>query len=309
MIITVNHNLNQPGSDDADSKGLTWKASHIMHGRGRRKYWSGECGLSIKLFSGGNAFYDVGQGHYLVDDSSYLVLNHRQHYSITIDSETPVASSCIFFAAGFVEEVQHSLNTKAQHLLDNPENANSQQVNFFERLYPHDDVLSPTLTNLRDSLMKRKDEPGWLIEQLHSIANRLLYVHQGVCSEIETIPALRVSTREELYRRLYRAHDFVASVFTQRTISLDEMARVACLSPNHFLRTFKQVFHQTPHQYLTALRIQHAQKLLLQTDHSVTEICYIVGFESLGSFSKLFRRHVGVSPERYRRQKGDFGEA
>lgn len=302
MDITLHHGAFRPRASRIESKGLSLYENHIKFGSGREFHWNGECGLSIKSFSGGSAFYDVGQGHYGVDDSSYLIVNHKQHYSIAIDTETSVESFCLFFAAGFVEEVQRSINTKAQSLLDTPENTNPQQINFFERLYPHDDILSPALANLRNSLLERKDETHWLIEQFHGIAHRLLHVHQVVHSEIETLPALRLSTREELYRRLYRARDFAASSFTQ-PLTLNEMARVACLSPNHFLRTFKQVFHQTPHQYLTALRICQAKKLLLQTNSTVTEICFAIGFESLGSFSKLFRCHVGVSPEGYRRQK------
>jgi AraC-like DNA-binding protein len=80
------------------------------------------------------------------------------------------------------------------------------------------------------------------------------------------------------------------------------MAAVACLSPNHLLRTFKQVFHQTPHQFITAVRLEEAQRLLCCTDDSITHICHAVGFTSLGSFGWLFLRRFGVSPRKYRRQ-------
>ncbi|MGH7492706.1 MAG: helix-turn-helix domain-containing protein [bacterium] len=86
-------------------------------------------------------------------------------------------------------------------------------------------------------------------------------------------------------------------------VTLAETARVACLSTNHLLRTFKQAFQKTPHQYLTELRLQQARELLLHTDFPVTEVCAAVGFASLGSFSWLFRRRVGMAPEAYRRQK------
>jgi transcriptional regulator GlxA family with amidase domain len=87
-----------------------------------------------------------------------------------------------------------------------------------------------------------------------------------------------------------------------KPISVGEIATVACFSSFHFLRSFKQVFRETPHQYLTRRRLDRAQDLLLQTEMSVTNICFAVGFESLGSFCSLFRRHTGQSPERYRLQ-------
>jgi AraC-like DNA-binding protein len=130
---------------------------------------------------------------------------------------------------------------------------------------------------------------------------RLLQVHQNVYREMARLPAARPATREELYRRLHRVKDYVAASFDQ-PITLDDIALIAGLSPNHLLRTFKQVFHQTPHQFLTAQRLEHARRLLRSTDRSVTDICLSVGFESLGSFSWLFRRHVGVSPAAYRRE-------
>lgn len=84
--------------------------------------------------------------------------------------------------------------------------------------------------------------------------------------------------------------------------TVEELARHACLSREHFIRTFRRAYGSTPHRYLTERRIQKARHLLERTDLSVTEVCLEVGFTSLGSFSSLFRRHVGSPPERYRRR-------
>jgi AraC-like DNA-binding protein len=72
------------------------------------------------------------------------------------------------------------------------------------------------------------------------------------------------------------------------------------LSRYHFLRLFRQVFDRTPHQYLTERRIQKAKELLASSQLSVTDVCFEVGFESLGSLSTLFHRHVGRPPISYR---------
>ncbi|HMZ79543.1 MAG TPA: helix-turn-helix transcriptional regulator, partial [Acidobacteriota bacterium] len=85
-------------------------------------------------------------------------------------------------------------------------------------------------------------------------------------------------------------------------LTLADIAQVACLSPNHLLRTFKQAFQMTPHQMLTSTRLEAAKRLLKTTHHSVTEICLMVGFESLGSFSWLFRNKVGCSPDTFRKK-------
>lgn len=83
-------------------------------------------------------------------------------------------------------------------------------------------------------------------------------------------------------------------------LDLDEMARAANFSRFYFLRAFRRAFHATPHEYLTRKRIERAKELLAQDELTVTEICFEVGFESLGSFSALFHKVVGWSPSIYR---------
>jgi AraC family transcriptional regulator len=274
----------------------------VLHEKGQREYyWQGEGWLSIKSFSGGTAFYNAGQGHFAVDDYHYLVLNQGQPYSITIDSETPMESFCVFFKAGLADDVNRNL-TSSHSLLDDPDGRGTDSIRFFEKTYRHDDTLTPVLAELKGSLGLMKGEPGWLDERLHWIMERLIQVHMKVRREAETLSAARPATREELYRRLSRARDFML-VRLDQPVLLDEMARVACLSPNHFIRTFRQAFGQSPHQYLMSRRLERAQKLLAGTDRPVTEICYSVGFESPGSFSWLFRKRYGVSPSGYRLQK------
>ena len=278
---------------------LTSDASYILHDSAQQYYGAGIGWLSIKSFYGGCALYDVGRGHYTTDDTAYLVLNHGQRYAITIESPTPVESFCIFFAPGFADEVKRTLVTPTDRLLLEPYPAATSSLTFFERTYAHDDLVSPVLFGLRIALGEQRYESGWLAEQLQMVMQRLLQVHFNVYAEVEQLAAVRAATREELYRRVYLAKEYVAAMFHQ-PITLHDIAVVAGLSPNHLLRIFKQVFQQTPHQYVTARRLEHAQTLLRHTDRSVTDICFAVGFESLGTFSWRFRRHVGLSPTEYR---------
>jgi AraC-like DNA-binding protein len=173
-------------------------------------------------------------------------------------------------------------------------------IRFFEKNYSHDQVLSPALFRLR-SAYKGK-ERGWIAEQLHAIAERLLKVHTIVSRETERLHNVRPATREELYRRACRARDYASAMFAH-PVTLAELARIACLSPNHLLRTFRQVFRETPHQFLTNRRLQEAKRLLARDNMTVTEICLAVGFESPGSFSTLFRTRFGVSPSQWRNPK------
>ncbi len=113
--------------------------------------------------------------------------------------------------------------------------------------------------------------------------------------------AVRVRNKvdQDMWQRLQRARRFIDQHYCQ-PLNLDQIAQQACFSRFHFIRLFQQVFNKTPHQYLSEKRIQRAKELLDASDLTVTEVCFEVGFESLGSFSSLFRKHVGVSPGNYR---------
>ena len=87
----------------------------------------------------------------------------------------------------------------------------------------------------------------------------------------------------------------------RRPVSLPDVAARANLSPYHFLRVYKRAYGETPHAFLTRLRIERAKTLLARGSHNVTEACFEVGFSSLGSFSALFAYRVGLSPSEYRR--------
>ena len=87
----------------------------------------------------------------------------------------------------------------------------------------------------------------------------------------------------------------------RRPVSLPDVAARANLSPYHFLRVHKRAYGETPHEFLTRLRIERAKTLLATGDYNVTEACFEVGFSSLGSFSTLFAHRVGLSPSEFRR--------
>lgn len=104
-----------------------------------------------------------------------------------------------------------------------------------------------------------------------------------------------------LYRRIVQAKLFIDRSY-QENIDAGEIADEACYSKFHFIRTFKSIYGKTPHQYLIAVRIERAKELL-EAEESVTDACFSVGFDSLGSFGTLFKRRVGLTPSEYRRRK------
>ena len=109
----------------------------------------------------------------------------------------------------------------------------------------------------------------------------------------------RVLPDLETLERLGRARAFIDHCY-DHPLNLDQISEKACFSRYHFLRLFRQAFKKTPHQYLIERRIEKAKELLAADDLRVTDVCFEVGFQSLGSFSSLFHKWVGHAPATYR---------
>ena len=104
---------------------------------------------------------------------------------------------------------------------------------------------------------------------------------------------------DSLLPHLRNARDLADRAFAE-PLDLDALAGAANVSRSHFVRRFSDAYGETPIRYLTRRRIERAQDLLRSANLTVTEICVMVGFSSLGSFSSRFRELVGESPTEYR---------
>jgi AraC-like DNA-binding protein len=105
--------------------------------------------------------------------------------------------------------------------------------------------------------------------------------------------------------RLSRARDLLSEI-REPALSIRDVAREARMSPYHFIRLFEATFGSTPHQYRIQARLENAKRMLAIDNASVTEVCLESGFTSLGSFSDLFARRVGMPPSAYRRYARPF---
>ena len=102
----------------------------------------------------------------------------------------------------------------------------------------------------------------------------------------------------DIYERIAAAKVYIDENF-QESINLETISRQAFLSRFHFHRIFTHVYRYTPHQYMTRKRLDKARDLLA-SNKPVTEVCNEIGFESIGSFSMLFKKEVGFAPQYYR---------
>lgn len=255
--------------------------------------------LTMRCVFTGNEKCSIGHRSLLLDSDSMLVLNKGTQYASCSGSEIPARSFAISFDEKFVADFNRSVRLNSRQLLDVQQN-NGTLPELGETLYPFNGDLKLTVLHLKNHLDEGLDNELLINEYLHHclITYHSLYNRQ-IYQKAEQLHILNRSTRIEMIRRLNLAREYLYSNF-DRPIHLEQLADNSCLSVNHLLRTFKQAFGQTPHQYLTDIRLHKARLMLKQTECPVNEIVNTVGFENPSSFIRLFKKKMNTTPMAYR---------
>ncbi|QBP43200.1 AraC family transcriptional regulator (plasmid) [Paenisporosarcina antarctica] len=275
-------------------------SNFVLHAKSKQFYWEGNGQLSIKTFTNGNAHYKTNKGFFAVEENRYLLLN-KGPYTISIDEDNVIESFCIFFKEGLAEEVFRNINESTMILLSDPFKE-IDSIGFFEKTYNTDLILSSQIKTIKDNITFFENDPLWLDEQFFKLMQTMLFEHINTLQEAESILAIKRSTREELYRRISIAHDYIRA-FYNHPIKLQDIAQVACLSPNHLLRNYSRIYGKTPHEHISEFRILKSKQLLSKIEFNITDITYELGFSNPASFSKMFKQHVGISPLQFRNKK------
>lgn len=261
--------------------------NYVVAGQAAKYSWEGVNALSIRMIGRGGAEFATRDGKYRVEGDQYLLLNANSKYRVVVRPEQPADVISVFFRPGFAEQVSKDIG------------GDGRPVKFYEHVFPGGPVTEK-LVELRQGLPSFGQDPRWIELQTRELMISMLEDHRAQLTNLDKVPALRVSTQEDLYRRLLLAQDYAVSCFSEQ-VTLADLARVACLSPSYFLRAYRTVFGETPHQTVVRRRLERAKDLLSNSRMSVQDICRSIGFVSLGSFSWLFRNRVGVPPQEFRR--------
>jgi AraC family transcriptional regulator len=256
--------------------------------------------LSIKTVINGEVAWIVKGRELVVDPLSFLIVSEGEPYSMNIDAPRPVETCCVFFAPGFVERVALDSASPLERALDEPDRA-APALPYLSALHgDRERVLARRIQSLAPRC-RTALAPSGFEEDFLLLAAQLLEYYQQIRDEAARLPAVKTSTRQELYRRLLIGREYIHS-HGSGTLSLETVARAAGVSLFHFHRGFTQAFEQTPHAYLTGLRLERAYRML-GSGSSVIETSLDVGFSSPSTFSRLFRSRFGQAPSAIRRPK------
>ena len=234
--------------------------------------------------------YTVSGKHLTVSESQFLLLNVNERLSIRFSDKSPLHTTFVLFEKRFISSCIKSFLAPEKILLDNPAEKSADEIQFPKVPHNCNHEIKKTIYRFKKLQLKQDELDVILVE----LVVKILEENEATAKRLNTIDAKKASTREELYRRLVISIEWMNDNVEEK-LSLDEIAVIACLNKFHFLSGFKAVYNATPIQYFRELKLQRAYTLL-KNQTPVAEVCYRLGFESIGSFSNLFKRRYNFSP-------------
>ena len=257
--------------------------------------------LSIKAAWGGRENYFIDNRCIPVDDDTFLILNDSRTYSSSIRATAPVTSLGIFFRPGMSREVQRTLGASHDSLMDDPEAGSGSGMEFSEQLRRHHPKILPILRFILRHVDVGVVDEDWYEEQLYFLLQRMYDLQRADEGKLQSISAVKLATRRELFRRLALATDLINSRYSS-ALTLEKIASAAMLSRFHFLRLFRELYGITPMEYLRNCRLDAAVRLLQSGTHSVGEVAGLVGFQSRTTFFRQMKARFAIPPQAHLRK-------
>lgn len=271
----------------------------ILSGTSRRYCVSDFAGpLSLKATLQGVSTWKVDGRQFRVSESTYLLINKGQPYTIAYDEPADVTTFVLLFKNGYLEQVASSLIAGPTALLDDPFRATPIEAPL--RLHSGPSNVLAALHDFANELGRASMSPEIWELRFQSLAVTLLREMTSTTPDSSDIAAVKASTRAELLRRVLIGRDFLISM-SNTPVTVEDAAGVACLSRFHFHRVFAQAFGIPPHVFLHNVRLQRAANLLRDTDEPISDIVARVGLRSATSFSGAFRRKYKQTPDAFRK--------
>lgn len=244
---------------------------------------------SVKMVLSGNENYKVDGRHYSLDLKRFLIVDNNNRVEINIDADRDVKGVCIFPNKDLLNEVAKTRISSHESLLNNP--FENYEIGLVHNQFRYKENRTgrflkqyvPAIIQL-----KKQSEVIDFDDFYAGLAECMIDDQLALQGKLKNVLTAKMATKEELYRRVANAKDYIDDNYTQK-ISLDDLVQEAFLSKYHFSRTFKAMFRLSPYQYLLQLRLKHARKLL-SLDYSYNEVSTLIGFSDGKNLRKAIQK-------------------
>lgn len=305
---------------------IAYQGQHTVHKKGGQIYWRAEHGqieginngyahftskdllgvdqktrFSVRFGLKGTQLYQINDAQLRVNTDQFLVMNHETEYSVTSEYGEDVTMLAFCFNEDFVRDFvsyhQHSQGGLLDHsgLYD----LSQPLPEFSLHTLPMNDLLQKEINHIMGTQLTNQFDEIDNYGIFNDILELVFSSTEDTLRAANDQGVVKRSTKVELYKRLSIARDYMQAHYTE-DVNLNELSKVACLSPYHFHRAFKHTFGITPKKFVTALRIEKTKWLLANKSYSVQFICNDVGFKDVSSFTRLFTSYTGYTPSVFR---------
>lgn len=248
--------------------------------------------FSAKLVLSGKENYTINSKNTTLTSGEYIIGNHHTSATIVIDGKEITNGICVDISSKSICEI-------IDYKYKNPD---SFKRFLFEKEW------SVKKFNAKDTHLGKAFNQ--LVNKYDAIKNgeiiltNEIFIHLAECVVLDSqifykhynnLSQAKIETNDRLIKFLYEAKFYIDNHYLE-SINIDEIAKASSLSTYHFIRLFKKVFHLTPYQYLIQKRLDFA-KLQLETNSSINEIAYLIGFSTPGNFSRAYKNYFGVTPK------------
>ncbi|MEO9965759.1 MAG: AraC family transcriptional regulator [Reichenbachiella sp.] len=226
-----------------------------------------------------------------ISERYFYFLNENDELEIRFNEKATVETLLVLFDNDFIHDCESCIQSSTVGLLDDPFDKTNRLTTIPEVPFVLNGQLRLLLSNLTDPALTQEVLDDCLYELIIAFDS----IEKTTRGELRKIDVVKKSTQQELYRRLFLAKEYLHD-HVNSSVSLDSLASAVGMNKFHLLANFKNLFDDTPHQYLVKLKLEKAKKMLRSKKYNVTQTCYALGFTSLGSFSHSFARYFGKTP-------------
>ncbi|MCB0476652.1 MAG: helix-turn-helix transcriptional regulator [Crocinitomicaceae bacterium] len=245
--------------------------------------------FSIKYVQSGKERYKLDHYNFEVSKGNYLIVNSEDEFTIDFESDEIADGICIYPSQELIHQAYQAKSQSLDQLLSGEKSSDS--FHFTHMVNATSKTKTGKFLELHLPELINKLEKGESID-LNSffldLVDYMVIDQINLNQQLGNHSATKVATKEELYRRISAAKEFLTDNFKEK-INLDEVAQLSCLSKFHFLRSFKEFYGQSPYQYLLSLKLE-AAKNLRKSGFSFNEICLETGFSDPKNLRKALKK-------------------
>ena len=254
--------------------------------------------FSIKYVVEGEESYKINENTYKVQGKQYMLANH--FFKGFVEIKKPSKGICIDLDFKVISEVLSFLHYNHPQFSSSALETFFNSPNFLDNKYnAHQTVLGNYLIELDKKFHEFSREQIHISKDLYyTVAEKLIEDHLSIYQKIQNIDAVKISTKNELYKKIQSAKQHIDEEF-KSNLDMESLARKCYISEYHFFRMFKKVMEISPYQYLLQRRLKYAEEEIQSDQKNISEIALDAGFSDLFTFSKSFKKNFGISPRAY----------